>query len=266
MSRGSRGFTLMEFLVVAVLGTVVLLAVLQTLIINQRTYAAQGARIQGQQAIRAAADVLFGEIRELSPQGGDLLNMAATAFTVRSMRKFGVVCDVSKASPPVLRVMRVGSWFEDSDSVFVFADNETDVSADDAWIAAQVTAIDTSKACGSSPAQALSFAGQGPLFTADSVRTGAPVRSYVHYTFGLITYGGDSYLGRIDAGGSRVPLVGPLTPSGLRFVYLDSLGAATSYRSDVRQIEVTIRTSSEARNAQGEIVSDSLTTLVFTRN
>jgi len=127
--------------------------------------------------------------------------------------------------------------------------------------------VDTTVACGTSPAQDLSYFGQGPLFAADLVQVGAPVRTYVHHTYGLISYDGHSYLGRTDANGTTVPLVGPLeASSGLRFAYLDSLGAATTYRSEVRQIQVTVRTSSSARNMGGEIVSDSITTLIFTRN
>jgi hypothetical protein len=62
-------------------------------------------------------------------------------------------------------------------------------------------------------------------------------------------------------------MVGPLAgSSGLGFVYLDSLGATTTTNADVRQILVTIRTASTVLNSLGEMVSDSITALVFTRN
>lgn len=267
MNRRTGGFTIVEILVVAVLGSFLMMVILETLITNQRTYSAQGAKIQGQQAMRAAAEVLFNEIREISPQGGDLLQMGPTGFKIRSMRKFGVVCQLTATSPPVLRVLRVGDWFHTQDSVFVFADNQTTMGADDNWVLARVTSVDTTVTCGPSPAQDLSFSGQGPLFTADVVLTGAPVRSYVHHSYGLISYGGESYLGRTYTDGTTVPMVGPLEPSsGIGFVYLDSLGATTTRSVDVRQIEVTIRTTSIVRNSLGEMVSDSITALVFTRN
>ncbi|HUF75760.1 MAG TPA: prepilin-type N-terminal cleavage/methylation domain-containing protein, partial [Longimicrobiales bacterium] len=70
MTRDRRGFTLVELLVVVVLGSLVLMAALQVLITNQRTYAAQNAVITSQQSTRIALEVLVNELRELSPSGG----------------------------------------------------------------------------------------------------------------------------------------------------------------------------------------------------
>lgn len=267
MKTDRRGFTLVELIVVTVLGALVLLASLQILITNQRTYTAQTAQIQGQQATRAAIDVLFTELREISAQGGDLLSMNASSLSIRVMRKLGVACLVTSASPPVIRALQLGNWFAAEDSVFVFADNNTSLSSDDKWISAKITAIDTTVKCGTSNAQNLSFGGQAAKFTADSVRTGAPIRSFVRYRYGLITYDGEPYLGRTDAGGTAVPLVGPLkATNGIAFAYLDSLGAVTSTANRVRQIRVTIRTASGVVNSVGETVSDSVTAVIYTRN
>lgn len=270
MNRDRRGFTLTELIVVTVLGALLVMAALQVLITNQRTYTAQNAQIQGQQSTRAAVDVLYGELREISAQGGDIVSMSSSSLTVRSMRKFGVVCSLTTANPPVLRVLQVGDWFAVNDSVFIFADNQTNISGDDDWIAARVSAVDTTVMCGSSKAQNLSFSGQSSKFTVptgDSVRTGAPVRSYERYRYSLYTYNGESYLGRTDQGGTTVPLVGPLKPSnGLTFAYLDSVGNTTATTTRVRQIRVTIRTDSGVTNSLGEAVSDSITARIYTRN
>ena len=262
-----RGFTLVELIVVTVLGALLVMASLQILITNQRTYTAQTAQIQGQQATRAAVEVLFNELREISAQGGDIISMSSTSLTVRSMRKFGVACVATGSTPPIIRALQVGDWFEYRDAVFIFADNKTNLSSDDAWIAAQVTAVDTTGTCGTRKAQNLSFSGQAGLFTADSVRTGAPIRSYTRYAYGLITSDGDAYLGRTDASGTTVPMVGPLkTTNGLSYRYADSLGAVTSTPAAVRQITVTIRTSSGVVNSLGTTVSDSITAVIYTRN
>jgi hypothetical protein len=178
---------------------------------------------------------------------------------------------VSTASPPVLTVLKVGKWFATDDSVFVFADNNTSISSDDAWIAAKVTNVDTTSSCGAREAQALSFSGQGALFSpssgGDSVSTGAPVRSFVRYTYGLLTYHGKTYLGRTDVNGNAVPLVGPLdASSGLHFSYLDADGNVTTTSTAVRMIQVTVRTSSPVVNSLGKPVADSVTTVVYTRN
>ncbi len=266
MNRDRRGFTLTELIIVAVLGSLLIMVTLQVLITNQRTYTAQNVQIQGQQALRAAMDVLFSELREVSAQGGDIISMSSSSITVRSMRNFGVACAVSPATPSVT-VLKVGNWFSVGDSVFVFADNRENVSSDDAWIAASVTAVDTTAACGSSPASRLTFGGQAAEFAADSVRVGAPVRSYVRYTYSLVTESGETYLGRTPAGGTAAPMVGPLKPStGIEFTYLDSLGSVTGVTTDVRQITVKIRTASGVMNSLGQPVSDSLTGRIYTRN
>ncbi|MDH3424781.1 MAG: prepilin-type N-terminal cleavage/methylation domain-containing protein, partial [Gemmatimonadota bacterium] len=69
MTRARAGFTLIELLVVTVLGSLVLLAALQILITNQRTYTSQNQVIAGQQSTRMALEVLFNELREVSPAG-----------------------------------------------------------------------------------------------------------------------------------------------------------------------------------------------------
>jgi hypothetical protein len=211
-------------------------------------------------------DVLFSELREVSARGGDIISMSSSSITVRSMRNFGVVCVVAPAIPAVT-VLKVGNWFGVGDSVFVFADNRENISTDDDWIPARVSAVDTTAACGASPASRLTFGGQVAKFAADSVRVGAPVRSYLRYTYGLVTESGATYLGRTPAGGTAAPMVGPLKAStGIEFVYLDSLGSVTSVTTNVRQITVKIRTASEVLNSLGEPVSDSLTGRIYTRN
>lgn len=270
MKTDRTGFTLVELLIVTVLGALVLGAAMQVLITNQRTYTAQTAQIQSQQSTRAAMDVLYGELREISAQGGDLVTMGTNSLKVRTMRKFGVVCSRTTTSPPVLTVIKVGDWFEARDSVFIFADNNPAISSDDNWFSAFLTAVDTtSVTCASNTAQKLSFTGQASLFSAagDSVSTGAPVRSYVYYTYGLVTMGGDTYLGRTDGGGTVVPLVGPLqSTNGVQFAYLDQNGNTTTTNASVRQIRVTVRTASRAVNSVGQQVADSLTALIYTRN
>lgn len=257
---------------VIVLGVLVIAASMDVLITNQRTYTAQSAQIQGQDATRAALDVLTGELRELSTRGGDLLSMGTQSMTFRAMRKFGLVCSADTTTTgttgqPLLTVLKVGQWFDTKDSVFVFADNNESTAKDDYWIPAQVSQRDTTGLCGLRKAEQLIFAGQKAAFTADSVRPGAPIRSFVQYKYGLIAYGGAYYLGRSESGGAAVPLVGPLrSGDGVSFQYLDSLDAVTGTPTDVRQIVVTVRSPATVRNATGGLVSDSVTSWIYTRN
>jgi prepilin-type N-terminal cleavage/methylation domain-containing protein len=285
MTRNRRGFTLVELLVVTVLGSLVLLASLQVLITNRRAFTAQTATISGQQTTRMAVEVLFAELREVSPSGGDILAMSADSLRVRLMRKFSIVCETNFSPQPQMTVIRdfllnsgdtlyiMGGTnrFLTNDSVFVWADNDQDIDTDDVWISASVTAVDsTGVVCpqDSDPAVLLTFNGQSALFTADSVGIGAPVRSYIDFTFGTTTLNGDVYLSRREGTGDMLPISGPLAATnGIQFVYRDSLGAVTATPTAVSQIEVQVRTGSQVLNpAGGGMVSDSILVWIHTRN
>lgn len=269
-----RGFTLVELIVVALVGSVMVLAAYQVLITNQRTYAVQNSKVQAQQSTRAAMEVLFAELRELSAAGGDVVDFDAQTLSVRAMRTVGVVCDNLPAtfgSTPQLLVREVSRPFAVDDSVFVFADGDEYRTTDDAWIDARVTAVQDNQLCaGTYDAQLLSFAGQAGAFVADTVREGAPLRSHVRFKYALGEFNGDMYLGRAEGGGDWVPLVGPLAGvdgrPGLEFGYLDTDGNSTTTSSNIRRIVVTVRSFADVRDRGGNLVVDSLTTSIFTRN
>ena len=271
MTRKRAGFTMIEMLVVAVLGSVVVGAAYQVLLTNQRTFTAQNAQIQSQQTVRAGMDVLFAELRELSKLGGDILAIGTDTLKVRSMRRFGLVCATNLAAG-TLDVRRVGSWFEVGDSVVIYAENQPNTPADDRWIKGRVTARDTTIACGTAPAQRLTI----PIVSSatgttppDTVRVGSNLRSYVIYTYGRYTIDGAPYLGRRDSGGGTpVALVGPLDAAlgGLRFRYLDSTNAVTGTIANIVNVEVTLKTLTSVRGPNGQFVADSIRTRIFRRN
>lgn len=269
MTRDRAGFTIVELIVVSVLGALVLMAILQVLMTNQRTYTAQSAVVQGQQSSRMALEVLFNELREASPGGGDIVAMSSDSIRLRLMRKLGVVCDTDLfASPPVLTVLNgTGDLFAVDDSVFVFAENQDATGSDDVWITTQLDAVDATVTCLGRPASELEFpSGDAGLFVSDLVKVGAPMRSYQTFTFRSMTVLGQRYLARRDATGLW-PIAGPLRATdGLQFVYRDALGAITAVPTDVRQIEVRIRTGSGVVNSVGEAVTDSIDAWIFTRN
>lgn len=275
--RERSGFTLVELLVVVVLGSLVLMAALQVLITNQRTYTAQNAQISGQQSTRMALEVLVAELREVSPEGGDILRMKQDTIAVRLMRKFSIVCGTVFTPQPQLFVVNALSGpvtrFVAGDSVFVWADNEVDTETDDHWIPARVTVAVPTAVCptdATTPATLLTFDGQAANFdvTTDSVTLGAPVRSYLPFTFALTTYNGEPYLGRRQGTGAWIPIAGPLRPNtGLEFVYRDSLNAVTATPAEVRQIVVRVRSGSrQVLNSLGRPVTDSILAWVYTRN
>lgn len=273
--RDRQGFTMVELIIVTVLGALVVGATLQVLITNQRTYTAQNAQVQGQQASRMALDVLTSELREVSPSGGDLIAMASDSVRVRRMRRFGLACDVYLSGQSnTFRIAKIGDWFEPQDSTVIFADNNQNDPDDDAWVAAEITGVDTTTTCpDGSQAVDVTFGGQGSLFNqdvnpgADSVRVGAPIRSFRYYTFGLTSYAGDTYLGRREGANDFVPIAGPLkADDGLELGFRDANGNTTTTAADVRQIVVKLRTASGVMDSQGRMVSDSITAWIHTRN
>jgi len=267
MRRARSGFTLVELLVVTVLGAILIAATLQVMVMNQRTYTAQNAQIQGQQSLRAAMDILTQELREVSPGGLDIYQMSSIRLRIRASRSFGLICHDTTRGTATFRAMKVGNWIGATDSVVVFADNIGEIATDDDWITTVVTSRDTTRTCAGQPAQRLTFA-NATAFSADSVSSGAEVRAFTHLVYRLFLYtDGQWYLGRRTNPGTYVPLVGPLAyPNGLLFRFFDEDGNETSTPAAVAQIEITVRTDSDVIGSTGEPVRDSLTVRVYTRN
>ena len=268
--RGAAGFTLVEMLVVAVLGSIVMLSAHRVLVNNLRAFTIVSAEVRTREPIRAAAEVLRGEIREISPAQGDLLAMTADSLVIRGMRKFGVTCSAVVGGTSYLTVARIGDWFEVGDSIVVLADNDVRKATDDAWLRAVVGSVDTTLTCGGGrQAQRLGLPGTLVAMTADSVREGAPVRAFTHYWFGLVRDGEPWFLARRETGGTAEPMVGPLdgpsTP-GLSFQYFDAMGNVATAPTDVARIDITLRSRSEVLGPDGDLVGDSVVATIYPRN
>lgn len=274
-----RGFTLIELIVVAVLGALLLTATYNVLITNQRTYQVQGIQVTNQQSLRLAVETLANEVRELSARDGDLLSTNASQLTIRVLEDFALACDASSITllTPVLRVKKMSNWIAQGDSVYVFADNDETLTSDDTWLKAYVSAIDTTVSCnGTDKAQNLYFSGQLAKFTGDDVLQGAPVRTFKRYQYSVVTWNSQQYLARQELpSGSTTPMIGPFydrrlanAPSGspVTFRYFDAGGSTTATAADVRRIDITVRTWSPVEDGRGNNVKDSLTVSVYTRN
>lgn len=263
-----RGFTLIEVLVVTMLGTLLAVGTFKIINLTQRIHTTQAAQVQGQQALRAGLAILFAELRELSPSDGDLLAMSKDSITFRAMRQVGYVCasDYS-TNPPHFTLRRVGRWLDAGDSIVALADNDPTKALDDRWITGRVTSADTMSTCsGLDTAQEVYVEG---LSTSDTIRIGAMVRSYAPFTYGLFEFDGQPFLGRRSAGASPQPLVGPLRgrlEGGLAFTYLDENNVETLVGSDVALIQVELRTASRVLGTDGRPVSDSIVTRIHPRN
>lgn len=257
---------MVELLIVAVLGTLILMAAYETLLTNRQAYTAHSLNMQGQEALRASTQVLTGELREISVDGGDLLDMGDDFITIRSVGAVAFVCEPDyDGSPPKLLVREVRGSVLGGDSLLVLADNDPEVRADDVWLRGTVSSTSSGTCPDGESGRDLTVQGLG---TADSVRVGGPVRVFRRYTYSLTTYEGESFLARQRPGGSLNPVVGPLGGDGrqgLTFEYFDGSGSTTATPSNVEWIQITVRTPPYTVGG-GREISDSLVVRVRPRN
>jgi hypothetical protein len=283
--RDRRGFTLVEVVVVALLTMIVLGATYQVLVTNQRVYTAQAEQVADHGTVRAGLGVLSSELREISPGGADIVEMGATAVMIRTMRALGFACIVTPGPFITEFTLRsaAGTWSpgDGGRPVFVFADNAPGRTDDDVWLEGTILSHDPAgpQCPGDTPGaerMRISVLGLGVLNDpgdedANFVHLGAPIRTFETHRYGLTDLDGQRFLARQTGGdlGTDVwdPLVGPLADEdGLLLEYFDAAGNPTTDPDDVRRIDVSLRTLSQARDLTGQRVAQSITTSIYTRN
>ncbi len=278
-ARRDAGFTLVELLVAVVVASVLMVSIFQVLIANQQIYTVQREQIQAQQTVRAGLDVLVSELRQASPAQGDIIGMEADRVRFRAFRGAGLACDWDGTD---LTVAPLGRDFSAGDLVFLYVDGDPETAADDQWALGEIASIQDTDICPvdagqddpQRPAQVVRLTGLTPSPAVAAVRSGALLRSFEVFEYGLMQGpGNDTFLGRtqLDGSGSpvdvAVPLVGPVRPgSGVVFEYLDGAGEVTAVAQEVRSIRVRVETISGARRPSGAQVQDALSVVVHTRN
>lgn len=262
------GFSLPELIIVVTLTGVILAATYGVLVTNQRTYTVQNAQIQSQQTVRAAMEILSTELREVSSNGGDLVSIGDHALRARTLRKLGIICSATNPLGSKIYVRPLGEEFTNTDSIFIFADNNRNLWADDIWLETRVTGVNSHTCDDGSAGQDVNVDLATAILQDDLVLIGAPVRTYATYDYYVDTWDEDGrwYFFRERAGTAQ-PLVGPLRGAdGVSFEYLDENENTTTTPTDVAQIRVTVATLSPIRQADGSRLRDSLVAVVHTRN
>lgn len=259
MRATREGFTIVELLLVLLLGTVLLGAVYDTMSRQERAYGKFNAMAGTQQDTRIGMDLLAAELRELSPEGGDLLMATQDSLRVRALRKFGIVCAKDNSSKR-FDVARVGvTAFAAGDSITVYADQDSLKATDDVWQEAAIQTTASLSDCNSTilgaalgllmptaTLERITIQGSGVRF--DSIYPGAPVRSFETLTYRVGDVDGEPWVVRA-AGATMTPLFGPVPPStGLRLAYFDTTGTqlttfplSAADRGSVARVRVTLR-------------------------
>ena len=282
--------TLVELLVALVLLGIVSGGIYRVLVNNQRIYQAQTQRIDLQQNVRAAVNILPAEFRELAATEGDILAMGTNSITIRAMRQLAIACSAPVLGLPAAAFMiRTQPFFSTrdfvvGDRIFVFYEGDQATRNDDSWVPGTITAI----ANGDCPGLPI---GDGRVITATltfgtvtapngvvlnqfnqtgRIQSGAPIRGWEPVTYRL-QQGADAnwYIYLIDASGTQ-PLIGPVLPNGFQMTYYDSTGAVTNNPALVASIQVMVQghTLQPIRQMDGTLGQpvDSMQTRVALRN
>lgn len=270
MRTHREGLTLIELLIVMVLGTFVAGAVYQTLAIQEQSYRATSAMLHDQDALRIGLGVLEAELRETASEGAaiggtDLLTITADSVRFRAPRKLGFVC-AAQANDKWVRVWNEGEEFAAGDGVLVFIEGEVTRASDDGWVANTVTSAPSDNTgCDTSPTGATDQKVNLDLDNLTGVGVGAPVRGYTETTYGLFQFGTEWGLGRLESDGTLRLVVGGLAGpgSGLVFEYFDDSGATTTNPANVHSIRITMETAPAPR---AEISPSELSSTIYLRN
>ena len=86
------GFSLVELLMVAVVGSLIVIAGGQMFVSQSRLFIAQREILDSRESLRAATILLTGEIHEISAADGDLFSAQRDSLVLRSVQGAGVVC------------------------------------------------------------------------------------------------------------------------------------------------------------------------------
>lgn len=248
------GFTLIELIIAVAMASIVLGAVYRILVNNQRFYRAQSQIVDVQQNVRAVAEILPAELRELDAADGDILAMSDTSLTIKAMRGITSICaapDVANGKITVRNSLTYGYRAVDPtrDSVLVFADGNTQVSTDDTWLHAPAAVVTTGVTCtDGSAATRYTLTGMvGGIAQLANVTDGSPVRTFEVVNYRLYDDGtGTWWVGVRNyvsgAWAATSPVAGPLRPrDGIGFTYYDAGGAVTATRANVAQIAIAVR-------------------------
>ncbi len=264
------GHTLVELTVVLVLFSVVMVAISGVLVGQRRFYLVQAQVAEQRDALRIAAAVLTGELRDVSSVGGDFYAIAADSVAFRSSRGYGVICGVS-VKQLTLRLLTGSFGASRYDSALVFVENGSDTALDDEWRAVHVERVRRGE--GRCPD------GRAPDFKlvvsqeVAGATTGSLVRAFRPYVYKLYSGSdGSWWLGQRLRGRGIQPVAGPFASpdlGGLRFEYFDDSGARTIDPRAPVLVGVSLRGWSLGRVpslADPDFYSDTLSVFVYLRN
>lgn len=250
-----RGFSLVELLIALIMLGLFASAFYKVLTAVQRTSGRQTHQANLQGNLRSGIQLVQSELQELRTDAAldstDILAMSATAIRYRVMRGVGEACDISAT----IATVRKANWYAPRapnatwDGLAVYWDQDTTRVDDDLW---RLKPINGGIGSGTCPVVG-DEAWTVPVDLSGEWATmhpPIPVRTYEEMELGLVTSGGQDWLGirAINKGeNTLIPVIGPLATGGVAFEYFNLQnpttplsGSSLATRSDVRTIILTL--------------------------
>jgi hypothetical protein len=295
------GFSTIELVIVMVIGGVVAAAIGGVLHRQQRFFTNAASVVEQRVSLRDATGILPGELRALSPAGGDVLAFSDSALDLRATVGTAIACDTVAGGgavdlvPTQAASSRVLAAYTTSpqpgDIALVYDANAWSDSLIADWPALEIASVASrTDVCATSPlieraagapAPRLRLRFSGGARVPPSVRPGAFVRVLrrVHYRFYRASTN-QWFLGYSEwdgtAFGAVQPVSGPYAPysrrggSGLSLRYFDGAGELITLPTEgqrIARIEIVVRGAPGAGlSGSPRALTDSQTITVRVRN
>ena len=288
---GRRGFTLVELLIALVMMVLVAGGIYSLMVTTHRVSRKQTEISNLQGNLRGGLNLVQSELQEIYTDAAvgvsDIYNMTAASLDYDAMRGIGESCGLTLGGGAVqIRQDGYSGRPPDGagrDRLLLFQDRDTLTSSDDVWLDFPITGVNPNGVCTvGTPGPSWDLV--VPTLLADHLIDAVsgnpllfapgPVRTVERMELGLVNDAGKDWLGiRSSSGGEAtlIPVIGPLTASGLEFLYFDGSDAPTLAPSAVKTIVVTLRgvSAEQVTTGLGSIVGtpeDSVVVRVQLRN
>ena len=292
------GFTTVELMIALVLGGIVMAAVGGVLRRQQRFYTSAASLVEQRVSLRDVTGILPGELRAVSPPGGDVLAFSDSALELRATIGTAIGCDTIPGGGGIALVAPSGRRAQLSsyttapqagDVALIYDGGATDRADDDSWISLAVADVAPSPAmCVGSPFMSITDVATAPMVlrfgagsgVSPSVRPGAFVRVLRRVRYRFYRAGtGDWYLGYSEWNGDGITVVQPVSgpfaayssrgSSGVALRYFDEDGVELVDPRDaarIARVRVVARGLTRGALSATRPVSDSQTVAVRVRN
>jgi prepilin-type N-terminal cleavage/methylation domain-containing protein len=257
---GRRGFTLVELLIALVMMVLVAGGIYSLLGTTHRVTRKQTEISNLQGNLRGGLNLVQNELQEIYTDAAvgasDIYTMTAVNLDYDAMRGIGESCGLTIGGGAIQIRQNGYSGREPvlgRDRLKLFQDRDTLLSSDDVWLDLPITDVGQGVCTVGAPDPSWNLV--VPTLLADDlidafsgdplVFAPGPIRTIERMELGLVNDAGKDWLGiRSSSSGtepSLIPVIGPLTASGLDFKYFDGSNAETLVPSAVKTIIVKLR-------------------------